>query len=96
MLAMALEADTAQHNHFVITLVFLEGFLQEFDWVLGVAGKKLFERACHASGSLEQAFPFWIIAGPSDNGSKRSFDVGPIGSVNLCAQGPDPLQRTHI
>src|SRR5271169_4182558 len=44
MLTMAFEADTTQHNHFVITFDFLESFLQEFDWVLGVADKKLFER----------------------------------------------------
>jgi hypothetical protein len=44
---MTLEADAAQHNHFGITFDFLESFLQEFDWVLGVADKKLFERACH-------------------------------------------------
>src|SRR5664279_2214864 len=58
MLTMTLEANATQHNHFVITLDFLEGFLQEFDWVLGVAGKKLFERARHASWRLDQAFPF--------------------------------------
>ena len=33
MLTMTLEADAAQHNHFVITFDFLESFLQEFDWV---------------------------------------------------------------
>ena len=48
MLTMALEADTTQHNHFIITFNFLESFLQVFDWVLCVADKKLFERACQA------------------------------------------------
>jgi hypothetical protein len=70
--------------------------LQEFDWVLGVADKKLFERACHARWSFDQTFPFWIIAGPSNNGSKRSFDISPAGPVNLATQGSDLFQRMHI
>jgi len=64
--------------------------LQEFDWVLGVADKKLFERACHAGWRLDQTFPVWIIAGPSNNGSKRSFDISPVGPANLGPQGLIP------
>src|ERR1700730_5221570 len=83
MLTMALEANATQHNHFIITFDFLERFLQEFDWVQGVADKNPFERACHACWSLDQAFPFRIIASPSNNGSKRSFDICSVGPVNL-------------
>jgi hypothetical protein len=39
MLTMALEADATQHNHFVITFDFLESFLKEFDWVLGIPSR---------------------------------------------------------
>jgi hypothetical protein len=93
---MALEANATQHNHFIISFDFFERFLQEFDWVQGAADKKLFERACHARWSLDQTFAFRIIAGPSNNGPKRSFDISAVGPVNLATQRSDLFQRMHI
>ena len=45
MLAMALETNATQHDHFVIAFDFLEGLLQDLGRILGIADEKLFERA---------------------------------------------------
>jgi hypothetical protein len=96
MLAMALEADATQHNHFVITFDFLKSLLQDFDWVLGIADKKLCERANHTRRSFNQAFSVWIIARPSNNCSKCGFDLGSIRPLEFTANGPPPCQRSDI
>ena len=86
MLAMAFEPNAAQHNHFVVAFDFLESLLQDFDRILSIADKKLFERARHASGRLGQTITVWIVAGPSNNCSKCSFDIGSLGPLRtLCA-----------
>ena len=63
---------------------------------MGVAGKNSSNARAMRAGVLDQAFPFWIIAGPSNNGSKRSFDISSIGPVDLGPQGFDSFQRMHI
>src|SRR5450759_832508 len=96
VLAVALESNAAQHNHFIITFDFFEGLLQNLNGVLSIADEKPFKRARRAGGSLYQTVPLWIVTGPSDNGSKRSLDIGSVGSLNLCAKGSNPLQRINI
>jgi len=44
------------------------------------------ERARHASGRLHEAITFWIVPRPSNNGSKRGFDIGSLGPLMHCAQ----------
>jgi hypothetical protein len=78
MLAMAFEPNATQHNQFVVAFDFLESLLQDFKRVLGIADKKLFERARHASGRLAQAVTFWIVTCPSNNRSDCGFDIGSL------------------
>src|SRR5512139_2927035 len=86
MLAMAFEPNATQHNHFVISFDLLEGLLQDFDRVLSIANKKIFERAYHASGRLSQTVTFWIVADPSNNCSKCGFDISSLGPLRHCVR----------
>ena len=52
MLAMRLEPNAAQHDHFVVTFDLLEGAGQIGLGIGGVAGKPIFERAGHARGRI--------------------------------------------
>ena len=87
MLAMAFEADAAQHDHLVIAFDLVEGFLQDRGRVLGVADEGFLQRASDASGSLDQAATLRIVARPSQDGSHRGFDLGPVGPAGMDA-GP--------
>src|SRR5262245_22656347 len=86
MLAVAFESDAAQHDHFVVTFDFLESLLQDFDWVLSIADKKLLKRARHAGGRLGQTITLWIVTGPSNDCSKCSLDIGSLGPLRHCAR----------
>src|SRR5262249_6747727 len=79
MFAMTFEGNTAQRDHFVITLGFLEGPLKNESRVLDVACEILLERARHSRRSIDQPVTLWIVAGPSNNGPYGRFDIGPTG-----------------
>jgi hypothetical protein len=99
MLAMALEADATEHDHFVIAFDFFEGLLQKQCGILAVASKEFLEGTSDASGSFDQAVSLWIISRPSNDGSERTFDIGSVGPAGLDAfRGPPRsyLQRKHV
>jgi hypothetical protein len=81
MLAMAFEPNATQHNHFVVAFDFLKSLLQDFDRVLSIADKKLFERARHAGGRLGQTITLRIVAAPSNKCSNCGFDIGSLGPL---------------
>jgi hypothetical protein len=83
MLAMAFEADVAQHDHFVVAFDFLESLFQDFHRILSVAGEKLLERAGHARRGFDQAIAFGVLPRPADDRSHRSFDLGSAGLLIL-------------
>jgi hypothetical protein len=81
MFAMALEGNSSEHDHFIVSFDLLEGLLQEQGGVLCVAGKVLFEGARDAGRSFEQAGAIRIVAGPADDRPQRRFDFRPVGPV---------------
>jgi hypothetical protein len=86
----------AQHDHLVVALDFVERLLQDGRRILGVAGKKFFERARYPRGRLDEAFALRVVAGPSDDGAYRRFDLGARWPPLFRMQGPDRLQRADI
>ena len=96
VLAMALEADAAQHDHLVIAFGLLEGLLQDLGGVLTVAREELLERARHARRRLAQAVPIRIFAGPSDDGAHRRLDFGSIRPLSCGQRRSCAIQCMYI
>ena len=53
MLAMALEADSTEHNHLVIAFDVLEGLLQNQSGILAITSEKFLEGTSNATGSFD-------------------------------------------
>lgn len=96
MFTMAFEANATQHDHLVIAFGLVEGFLQDRDGILSVAGEGFLQRSSYASGSLYQAVTLRIVARPSKDGLHRGFDFGPVGPGGMAVHGPYRLESAHI
>ena len=83
MLAVALEADAAQHDHLVVAFGLREGLGQDLLRVLVIAAKVFLVGARHARGRLDEAVAVGIVAGPADDGADRGLDLGAAGAGGL-------------
>ena len=69
MLAVALQANVAQHDQLVIALDLIEGSAEDVGWILLVARKELRVGTGHPTRCALQAFSIGVIAGPSQQGA---------------------------
>ena len=96
MLAMALEANIAQHHHLVVARDLREGFLQDRGRVLCVAGEVFLERTGDPRRRFPKTFAIGIVAGPADQGPHRGLGLGALRPPPFGVKRRDPLQRPHI
>src|SRR6202007_2932242 len=71
MLAMRLEPNVTQQDHFVIAADLLECTLQIIAWIFVIAGEPFFVRFRHSLGRSSQPLTVGIIADPSDQRANR-------------------------
>ncbi len=82
VLAVALEADVAQHDHLVVALDLLEGALEHRHRVLLVAAEPLAIGAHHAAGRVEEALALRVVAGPAQERLHRLLGLGHGGPLD--------------
>ena len=75
MLAVALEADAAQHDHLVVAFGLLEGLRQDCLGVLGVASEVFLVGPRHARRRLGKAIAIGVVPAPTDDGAEGRFDL---------------------
>ncbi len=63
--AMRLERNITQHDQFIVAIDFLERPLQKSDRVLSIPPEPVVVCQGDPFGCINQAFAFWIIAGPA-------------------------------
>jgi hypothetical protein len=98
VLATALEADTAQHDHLIVAFDLIEGFAQHRRRILTIADESLFQRASDARGSFNQSVAFRIVAAPADDGAHGGLDLGAVrlaDAVQASCQFQSVYVRAH-
>ncbi len=83
VLAVALEADAAQHDHLVVAFGLLEGLGQDRLGVLAVAREIFLIGARHARRRLGEPVAVGVIARPADDGAEGRLDFGAAGANDL-------------
>ena len=100
MLAMALERNTAQNHHFVVTFGLFEGLLQDLLGVLPVAGKVFGESFDQAARGFAQPVAIGVFANPAQNVAKRGLRIdlrrNVITAIDMIEQANARARVVHV
>ena len=94
MLAVALHLDFAEHDDVVIALNVFKGARKLLGRVHGIALEPVAIGVDHPLGSVDDAFPAGIIAGPGDEGANRLHGFFPRGALHG-VEGPVAARSIH-